>query len=234
MNPRTAGILEAVIREFISTGEPVSSGWLYENHEFGIKPAMIRWELKALADTGYLEQPNYSAGRVPTDKGYEFFANYALECAKGAEGDERLAGTLLRHAWNELSEQLAETLGLLSVVNTTRDIYKGGLEELIGRLDWQSRSEVTSVIHDFEALDARLAAVRESFLDEEHPIRVFVGRKSPVTRCDHLSVFAGDYDTGGGGDHVVLLAIGPKRMNYQKVAKIFKGLRAPSNKKQKK
>ena len=67
MTDRTAQILEAAIQEFINTGEPVSSGLLYDRYDFGIKPAMIRLELDELEDGGYLEQPHHSAGRVPTD-----------------------------------------------------------------------------------------------------------------------------------------------------------------------
>src|SRR3989338_10924172 len=88
MFDRTADILEAVIEEFINGGEPVSSSHLYKRHNFGIKPAMIRLELEKLADEGFLEQPHHSAGRVPTDRGYEFFAERALEAA------------LIRHAGN--------------------------------------------------------------------------------------------------------------------------------------
>ena len=78
MNDRASQILEAVIQEFIDTGEPVSSGSLYNKYDFGIKPAMIRLELDALEDGGYLEQPYHSAGRIPTDTGYEFYAKRAL------------------------------------------------------------------------------------------------------------------------------------------------------------
>src|SRR5580700_8422643 len=78
MNERTSQILEAAIQEFIDSGEPVSSGRLYEQYDFGIKPAMIRLELDALEEEGYLQQPYHSAGRIPTDRGYEFYAARAL------------------------------------------------------------------------------------------------------------------------------------------------------------
>ena len=83
MNERTAQILEAAIQGFINTGEPVSSGWLFDHYDFGIKPAMIRLELDKLEDDGYLEQPHHSAGRVPTDVGYEFFAKQLLSTVPG-------------------------------------------------------------------------------------------------------------------------------------------------------
>ena len=75
LTERGQQILEAVIQGFIDTKEPVSSGWLYDQYDFGIKPAMIRLELDTLEDEGYLEQPYHSAGRIPTDAGYELFVS---------------------------------------------------------------------------------------------------------------------------------------------------------------
>ena len=78
MNERRAIILEAVLKEFIRSGRPVSSGQLFEEYDFDIKPAAIRLELSELADEGYLSKLYHSAGRVPTDRGYEFFVERIL------------------------------------------------------------------------------------------------------------------------------------------------------------
>src|SRR5271155_5233346 len=95
MNDRASQILEAAIQEFIDTGEPVSSGWLYNKYDFGIKPAMIRLELDALEDSGYLEQPYHSAGRVPTDEGYEFYVERA--CLTGASERRQTLASNFHH-----------------------------------------------------------------------------------------------------------------------------------------
>jgi len=42
MRDRTRTILEAGIMEFIRTGLPITSERLFEEYDFGIKPAMIR------------------------------------------------------------------------------------------------------------------------------------------------------------------------------------------------
>ena len=52
MRDRTRTILEAGIMEFIRTGLPITSERLFEEYDFGIKPAMIRCELNALDDDG--------------------------------------------------------------------------------------------------------------------------------------------------------------------------------------
>lgn len=238
MTERTSQILEAAVQEFIAAGEPVSSGLLYGKYEFGIKPAMIRLELDALEEAGYLVQPHHSAGRVPTDAGYEFYAARLLENAARIERERaheraranaaRTAGLhelLEERAWPDLLGRLSEELGLLSVVADAarEEVYKAGLEALVRRLDWQDREGIRSVIRDFEEVDGRVPAAASKIGGVGAGPHVFIGRKSPVTRSDELSVVGGNYDAGDGVT-VSIFAIGPKRMDYRKVIRILREL----------
>jgi len=224
MTDRTAQILEAAIQEFINTGDPVSSGLLYDRYEFGIKPAMIRLELDELEDQGYLEQPHHSAGRVPTNSGYEFFAKRMLgmntpATAAGRHGDLHLM--LQEQAWPDLLNELSAQLGLLSVAAdlARESVYKAGLQHLIDHLDWQDQNGIRSVIHDFEEVDDRLPRAAEKMGIGP---QIFIGKKSPVTSSDNLSVVGGNYQIGDAT--ISIFAIGPKRMDYKKVIRIFKNL----------
>ncbi len=224
IDQRTGDILTAAVREFIRTGEPVSSGHLYDRYEFGIKPAMIRLVLKDLDDTGYLVQPNYSAGRVPTDRGYEFYANVALRDAETEHALPRqFMDPFTRGAWPELLRQMSHELGLLSAATFAAEdnIWKSGLQALVDRMDWESRAELRAVMRDVEELDERIMEAKRK-LAESGDVRIFIGRKSPVTRCENLSVICGEYEMDG--QRLVLFAIGPKRMDYERAAKIFKNL----------
>jgi len=220
MTERAAEILEASIQGFIQSGEPISSGWLFDHCEFGIKPAMIRLELDALEEEGFLEQPHHSAGRVPTDMGYEFFAKRSLDNASGARS-RTARGISERQALPDLLHDLSAELGILSIaMDFARDeIYKTGLDELIDHFDWEDRAAIRSVIRDFEGVDERLPRAAERMGDGT---QVFIGKKSPVTRSDDLSVVCGNYKVGGAA--VSIFAIGPKRMDYRKVIRIFKNL----------
>ncbi len=233
MDIRSANILDAVIQEFIEAGEPVSSGSLYKRYDFGIKPAMIRLELDALEEAGYLEQPYHSAGRVPTDHGYEFFAKRALEAEAGRVNDKPSSELLKHRAWAKLVGELSAELGLLSAMaDFARDaVYKAGLQELVERLDWEDKNELRSVIRDFEEMDDRMAkmptrsqesGVRSQDYEENHNVSVFVGKKSPVTRSECLSVIRGNYAVGD--TFVSIFAIGPKNMDYKKAIRIFRNL----------
>ncbi len=234
MTERSVQILEAAIQEFIAAGEPVSSGLLYEKYEFGIKPAMIRLELDELEAQGYLVQPHHSAGRVPTNAGYEFFASRMFENAvreaeerarKSAARAASLRELLEERAWPDLLTRLSAELGLLSVVAdcAREEVYKAGLQALVTQLDWQDRDGIRSVIRDFEEVDERVSAAAPEVGRLGLGPHVFIGRKSPVTKSDALSVVGGNYDAGDGVT-VSIFAIGPKRMDYKKVIRILKEL----------
>jgi heat-inducible transcriptional repressor len=62
---RSRRVLAALIREYIATGEPVSSSVL-ASAGLGVSSATVRNILARLEDDGYVQQPHTSAGRVPT------------------------------------------------------------------------------------------------------------------------------------------------------------------------
>jgi heat-inducible transcriptional repressor len=75
LDERKARLLQAVVREFIQTNEPVGSRALADRYSLGISSATIRNELAALEEQGFLSHPHTSAGRVPTDRGYRFYVD---------------------------------------------------------------------------------------------------------------------------------------------------------------
>ena len=66
-------ILTDVVREYIETGEPVSSRSVAHRHVEPLSSATVRNVMSDLTDEGYLSQPHTSAGRVPTAAAYRFF-----------------------------------------------------------------------------------------------------------------------------------------------------------------
>ncbi|MCC6265285.1 MAG: heat-inducible transcription repressor HrcA [Bryobacterales bacterium] len=70
LSTRSLEILQAIVREYISTGEPVASRAVSRARRDNLSAATIRNEMADLVDAGYLEQPHTSAGRVPTAKAF--------------------------------------------------------------------------------------------------------------------------------------------------------------------
>ena len=75
LTPRRQMVLFTTIAEYVSTGRPVSSKSLQENHGLDLSPATIRRELRDLSERGYLIQPHTSAGRIRTDRAFKLFAD---------------------------------------------------------------------------------------------------------------------------------------------------------------
>lgn len=81
---RSSRILAALVREYISSGEPVPSSLLVTAAGLGVSSATVRNTLAKLEEEGYVQQPHTSAGRIPTDRGYRFYVNLLLESRPAA------------------------------------------------------------------------------------------------------------------------------------------------------
>lgn len=78
INERAQKILKAIIELYISEGEPVGSKALVEQGAVDLSPATVRNIMAELVDTGFLQSPHTSSGRIPTDQGYRFFVDSLL------------------------------------------------------------------------------------------------------------------------------------------------------------
>jgi transcriptional regulator of heat shock response len=225
MNERSEEILEAAIKEFIRTGEPISSSQLFANYGFGIKPAMIRLELCELEREGYLAQPYHSAGRIPTDLGYKFFTDRALQKVRGDSHVESWERMLANQSLDEFLEDFSRRMGLVTalVSESFEDTRKNGLKYLFENLEEDSHDRLSEVIYDIEELSARVREARR-LRALQNFMEVFIGKESPITKSELLSVTAADFDSGG--ERYYLFAIGPKRMNYEKTISALKGLKS--------
>ncbi|HEV8136497.1 MAG TPA: heat-inducible transcriptional repressor HrcA [Pyrinomonadaceae bacterium] len=89
IDPRMEGLLAALIKEHLITGEAVGSRVLSDRfaHGYGWSPATIRNVMGELEEAGFVEQPHTSAGRVPTDTGYRYYVDNMLGEARLSRGD---------------------------------------------------------------------------------------------------------------------------------------------------
>ncbi|MEK7465341.1 MAG: hypothetical protein AAB631_01030 [Patescibacteria group bacterium] len=122
-----------------------------------------------------------------------------------------------------LVEELADYLGLLSVGYVPRDnqVYESGLRVLLKNIEADKKEEWMEVVNDFEALPERFERQKAWWEKETSWPRVYIGG-SPITKSKHLSVIASSL--GEGKERFLLLAIGPKRMDYKKSLKLMKSL----------
>ena len=79
LDDRKIMILNAVIKNYMETGEPVGSRTISKLPGCTLSSATIRNEMYDLEEMGYLLQPHTSAGRIPSDQGYRFYVNEILK-----------------------------------------------------------------------------------------------------------------------------------------------------------
>lgn len=116
LNERKKQILQAVIEEYISTAEPVSSGTIVEKYDLGFSSATIRNDMADLEHEGYLEKPHTSAGRIPSVKGYRFYVDELLN-------DENISLDEIQYIKTQLETKVNEIEDLTKITtNTISDI----------------------------------------------------------------------------------------------------------------
>jgi heat-inducible transcriptional repressor len=98
LSERSRRLLAVLVREYVATGEPVSSQTLARQSGLGVSSATIRNMFARLEAEGYLHQPHTSAGRVPTDRGYRVFVDLLLEGRKPARSTATVEHELRQHA----------------------------------------------------------------------------------------------------------------------------------------
>ena len=79
LSDRKYKILQAIIRNYLETGEPVGSRTISKYTDLNLSSATIRNEMADLEELGYILQPHTSAGRIPSDKGYRLYVDQMME-----------------------------------------------------------------------------------------------------------------------------------------------------------
>ena len=75
LSERKQKILDAIIRTYLETGEPVGSRTISKYTDLNLSSATIRNEMADLEEMGYIVQPHTSAGRIPSDLGYRLYVD---------------------------------------------------------------------------------------------------------------------------------------------------------------
>jgi heat-inducible transcriptional repressor len=107
VSPRERLVLTAIIEMYIATGEPVSSQAVarYFENKFastdGLSSATIRNVMAVLGETGLLDQPHTSAGRLPTPLAFRYHVAQLQQSTRAAQPSNQMG---------QLSEQRREQI----------------------------------------------------------------------------------------------------------------------------
>ena len=136
LNERERNILRSIIQQFILTAAPVGSRNITKKYEMGISAATVRNIMSDLEESGYINHPHTSAGRVPTDKGYRYYVDSLMELKRLKNSEKGLIDKSLKKDTLDTEELFRVASILLSSITnqlacvTYPDIDSGIFEKL--------------------------------------------------------------------------------------------------------
>jgi heat-inducible transcriptional repressor len=112
LSERQKLVLALLVRDYVETAEPISSGRLVKNYQLDFSSATVRNEMAVLEEKGFLSQPYTSAGRVPTREGYRYYVRRLM-------GEDRLPAhiqEMIRHQFYQARHDVDDWLSLSASV----------------------------------------------------------------------------------------------------------------------
>ena len=103
-------ILQAIIRNYLETGEPVGSRTISKYTDLKLSSATIRNEMADLEEMGLIMQPHTSAGRIPTDAGYRLYVDNMLGAERQQVDDMKNMLLQKQDRLENLLQQVAKLL----------------------------------------------------------------------------------------------------------------------------
>ncbi|MDD5382142.1 MAG: heat-inducible transcriptional repressor HrcA [Candidatus Margulisbacteria bacterium] len=228
LDERKKRILEAIVRDYLHTAEPVGSRTIWRSYMPDLSPATIRNEMADLEAMGFIVQPHTSAGRIPTDIGYRFYVDHLMKNRQLTVKEEELINEGLKTVHNDVEDALHQTLKLLShlleyasvvaTLNNRTRVYSSGFSHMLKQPEFSDINFTRHVMEIVEEEDLMAEMVREYTTEKGVTIRI--GSENKFKEVKNCSVVMSSYemkDTASGGIGV----IGPTRMSYARVASIL-------------
>jgi heat-inducible transcriptional repressor len=209
-------LLETIIKEYVKTVQPVSSGVLVDKYKLDISPATVRNEMMELEDEGYIYQPHTSAGRVPTEIAYDLFVAEITgnKKRKGLkEVDEKILDSIFQKndlAYRQTAKAIAELAGgSVFWAFHKNDLYHTGLSNLFAQPEFKQASAVCDVSGIIDRMEEIIDDIFEDLV--EGP-QILIGAKNPFG--NFLSTVLVKYKYNNS--HSVFGILGPMRMDYHR------------------
>jgi len=116
LDDRKKKVLQAIVEEYISTAEPVSSNSITQNYGLNCSSATIRNEMADLEKAGFLEKTHTSSGRIPSEKGYRLYVDELLKDDDISLEEIKYISSKLETKVNEIEELTQITTSTISEV----------------------------------------------------------------------------------------------------------------------
>ena len=181
-----------------------------------LSSAMLRIEMAALEDGGWLEQPYISSGRIPTMKAMRWFAKTLL-----SEQSPHKIASKSPESTSDLTEHVARSAktAVAFIVEPKHTVMWSGLHYLAAPevSEHQLLGECLTILEEL--------ARRVEYLFDQIPqgaVLIYVGDENPLVSQPHFSMFMGRIHPKSLEPGVLML-LGPLRMDYANAIGTLKG-----------
>ncbi len=214
---RQQDLLRAIVQEYITTAKPVSSKQLVQSGEFDCSPATLCSDMAELEVAGYIAQPHTSAGRVPTEKGYQYYIRHfidpqQLKRAKkeAIERAVQLPQPDRRQLLRVLAKTLSDLTGETVVISLSgKNYFFTGIGHMFRKPEFAADAQLLLEIGDlFDHIDEVMQQVNQRV---SRNVEVLIGQENPFS--ESLSMVVSEYHWSGEQPGVMGI-LGPMRMDY--------------------
>jgi len=216
ISDRKKFLLETIIKEYVKTATPVSSGVLVEKYKLDVSPATVRNEMMELEDEGYIYQPHTSSGRIPTESAYELFiADFkAAKKKRGLrEAEEKILSQVFKRddaAYKITAKAIAElSSAAVFWAFHKNDLYYTGLSNLFAQPEFRQASVVCDASGIIDRLEEIIDEIFEDLTEGE---QILIGSKNPFGNFLSTVLVKYKHNNQSG----VLGILGPMRMDYER------------------
>ncbi len=223
LDVRKQAILEYIVRDYIRTATPVSSGKMSSTGAIDASPATIRNIMTELDEEGYITQPHTSAGRIPTEKGYQYFIEHCTEWRDPPKNTQRelqraVAGNRenIERSFEEVSKALARHLKLFSGIGVW------------GQNEFLSTHGLSDVFQEPEFMEHTTTLEFAERIEHIHDEMKKLAMRAHGELTQLPSVVIGTFGvvsvsyTDPHGTSYVAFSMGPRRMNYEEAGSLLK------------
>lgn len=222
LTERQIELLDYIIREYMTSSEPVGSNFLVEKYNLKYSPATVRNEMARLLDEGFLEMVHTSSGRVPTPRAYRYFLSELME-----EEDFPVLQevAIKQRLWSErydfyklireVAISLSDVTKQLSI--TTSDggyVIPAGVGNILENKEFWDIDVAKSALNLLDRYEL-LEKVFDSTPSEMGNVYCVMGEELGDDNLASCSMLFSPYRSSKHSGHVAVL--GPARMNYQNV-----------------
>ncbi|HHW27253.1 MAG TPA: heat-inducible transcription repressor HrcA [Firmicutes bacterium] len=192
LDDRKARVLRAVVEEHIETGLPVGSRTIAKRYALGVSPATIRNEMAELEETGYLDKPHTSSGRIPSDRGYRFYVDELMPQVRLHDDEVYALESLFRSRAKDVVSLLKETVKVISdATNYLAFVLGPDSGEVtfnsIHLLPASSRKALLVIITDVGYVETCLIDAPDMTIDEMRYVSDMLTRNLGSVRLDKVA-----------------------------------------------